>query len=122
MDIVYIDMEDNRSAYDAESIEGWEVEGMPAGITREFMVRLGNISGDAMMNVPVGIAGTYAYRITLSFKEYGSYADGLTLTGLADGKSQNLFIKLTMPLSVEDETVTSIINKSKNRVLELFMV
>lgn len=107
MDIKFIDIEDNRSAFDADSIEELFDIGIPANVTREFFVRLGNVSNGSLTNVPMTLEGDHPDRVQLSFNEFGSYSDSLTLDSLDDGRSKNLFIKVTQPFTVKDEAVTT---------------
>lgn len=109
MDIRFIDIEDNRLPSDADGIEELFENAVAASTTREFFVRLGNISGGSLVNVPVSLTGDHPDRVQVSFNEFGSYSDSLTLTSLAPNKSKNLFIKVTMPLSVNDESVTTLL-------------
>ena len=116
MDIKFIDMEDSAPAIDAASMEQWNAEGMPADTTREFFARLGNVSGTTLTSLPITVTGNHSDRITISFKEFGIYSESLTLDTLESGKSQNLFIKLSMPTTVTDESVTNYLNVGSDRL------
>jgi hypothetical protein len=110
MDIKFIDMEDNATAIDADSMDQWNAEGMPADTSRQFFARLGNVSGGALTNLPITITGKHSDRITIAFKEFGAFSESLILDSLAKDKSQNLYITLSMPTTVADESVTNYLN------------
>ncbi len=107
MDIKFIDIEDNRTAGFADSLDELFDIGIPANVTREFFVRLGNVSGGSLTNIPITLVGDHPDRIQLSFNEFGSYSNSLMLSSLEDGKSRNLYLKITQPLTVKDEAVTT---------------
>lgn len=107
MDVKFISESDNQSANNAEALTEIFELGMPANVERGFFVRLGNVSGAALTNIPITVEGQHRSRLTLSFREFGSYADSLTIDSLADGQSKNLYLNLKMPLTVTTEDVTT---------------
>ena len=116
MDVKFISELDNRSAYDANAVTELTEIGMPANTMRDFFVRIGNVSGEALSNVLVRTEGQHASRLMLSFNEHGQYADELALTELQDGASKNLYLRLTMPLTVPTEEVTTYVVVGTDRL------
>ena len=83
MELILIDMEDSRAPYDADNVTEWNAEGMPAGITKDFFLRLGNVSGSTL-TIPISITGEHPSRISLSLKEHGAHTDSLIVASLQD--------------------------------------
>ena len=108
MEVKFIPHADNRSAYEAESLDQLFEVGMPASVTREFGVRVGNVSG-ADITETITTSGQHPDRVMLSITQFGGYADTLSLS-LEEGASTNLYIRLTLPATVKTETVTTYIN------------
>jgi hypothetical protein len=116
VDVKFISELDNRSAYDADAVPELTEVGMPANTMRDFFIRLGNVSGETLTNVPISTDGQHPSRLQVSFSEHGQYADALTLGELKDGASRNLFLRLTMPLTVPTEEVTTYVVVGKDRL------
>ncbi len=113
--IKFIDQNDNRSANDATGITELSEVGSPAGTIREFFVRLGNVSGGTLSE-SITVEGEHADRLQVSFSDRGGYAYSLSLDGLQDGKSKNLYLRIEMPETVKSEDVTTYVVVGPDRL------